>query len=184
MKRSGFVEEIPLGVEAETRPPDVPVGTLNLIEVVDAEANPGRERLSVTTSLEIAESKLDPESVTSSPAAATVGEIEEIWGTEDSPTVKPSALVTGPSSGVETVTEPVVVPIGTLTFNEVAVAALTVAVVPLNLTVSEAGVVENPVPSIVTVAPTSPLAGLSWTIDRAEDAWREIESRFPAASQL
>ncbi len=62
--------------------------------------------------------------------------------------------------------------------------ALTLAVVPLNLTVFEAGVAENPVLSIVSVAPTSPLAGLSWTIDSLLEAWREIESRFPLASQL
>jgi hypothetical protein len=113
-----------------------------------------------------------------------VDDSEEMWGAEDSVTVKLSALVTEPSPGVETVTDPVVAPAGTLTVSEVALAALTPAAVPLNLTVFEAGVVENPVPSIVTVAPTSPLAGVSWTTDKAEEAWRDIERRFPAASQL
>ena len=68
--------------------------------------------------------------------------------------------------------------------SEVASAALTVAAVPLNLTVFEAGVLEKPVPSIVTVEPTSPFVGLVWITDSEDDACRETESRFPAASQL
>ena len=55
-----------------------------------------------------------------------------------------------------TVTVPDVAPVGTFTVSDNAVAALTVAAVPLNLTVSELAVVENPVPLIVTVSPTAP----------------------------
>jgi hypothetical protein len=71
-----------------------------------------------------------------------------------------------------------------LTVSEVGLAALTLVAVPLNLTVFEAGVLEKPVPSIVTVVPMSPRSGLSWITDKVEDVCREIERRFPAESQL
>jgi hypothetical protein len=58
---------------------------------------------------------------------------------------------------LETVTVPVVAPVGTVTVRLVVDAELTVAVVPLNLTVLLAAVLLNPVPVMVTVAPTGPL---------------------------
>jgi hypothetical protein len=55
-------------------------------------------------------------------------------------TVNFCALVTGPSV-VCTLTVPELAPFGTVTVNAHSVAALTVAVVPLNLTVSALGLV-------------------------------------------
>lgn len=60
-----------------------------------------------------------------------------------------------------TVTEigPVVAPTGTTTIIVVAVAELTEAVVPLNLTTFSAGALLKLEPVIVTVAPIAPLVG-------------------------
>lgn len=160
----------PAGVATETLPPSVAGGTLNLIVLDELETTSGLARLRVTASELAVGSKFEPEIVISSSATARVGEIEEMCGAEDSATVKDSGLVTGPSSPVETVTEPVVASTGTLTVNDVALAALTLAVVPLNLTVFEAGMAEKPVPSIVTVFPPSPLDGLSWMIESLLEA--------------
>jgi hypothetical protein len=154
-----------------------------LIALDELEVTSGLDWLKVTTFERAVASKFVPEVKTSSPAIASDGEIKEICGADDSATVKLS-LATGPSPGVETVTPPEVAPAGTLTVRVVAVAAVTDALVPLNLTVFEPGVVENPVPWIVTVAPTSPRDGLNWMTASFEEGLREIESRFPAASQL
>jgi hypothetical protein len=86
--------------------------------------------------------------------------MEEMLGLADAMTVKLSALATG-SPVVATVIVPEVAPLGTLTLSDKDVAASTVAAVPLNLTVFEAGVEEKPVPLISTVAPTSPFGGSS-----------------------
>ena len=55
---------------------------------------------------------------------------------------------------------PVVAPAGTVVVMLVAVEAVTVATVPLNLTILLACVVLKLVPVMVTVAPTCPLVGL------------------------
>ena len=61
------------------------------------------------------------------------------------PTTKLDKLVAVPLVLVTVIT-PLVAPVGTATVNEVAVAALTVAVMPLNLTVLLAAVALKPVP--------------------------------------
>ena len=63
-----------------------------------------------------------------------------------------------------------------------AVALVTVAAVPLNVTAFWLGVVLKPVPEMVTVAPTGPLPGEKAMIETVDDAKRAIESRFPTAS--
>jgi hypothetical protein len=63
-----------------------------------------------------------------------------------------------------------------------AVEELTVAAVPLKVTVFWLGVALNPVPKMVTVVPTGPLFGLNSMIETVDDAWREIERRFPTES--
>lgn len=63
-----------------------------------------------------------------------------------------------------TVIVPVVTPVGAVTFKEVLVAELTVAVVPLNRTVLLAAVVEKFVPVIVTTVPVTPNAGEKFVI--------------------
>src|SRR4051812_13421796 len=66
----------------------------------------------------------------------------------------------------EIVTAPVVAPVGTVVVIVMAVGTetstfVTVAAVPLNVTMLSAGFAEKPVPVIVTVAPIAPEAGLS-----------------------
>jgi hypothetical protein len=56
---------------------------------------------------------------------------------------------------------PVVTPLGTVTVKAVAVALVTVAAVPANLTMLLAAVVEKPVPVIVIVPPTAKVVGLN-----------------------
>ena len=63
-----------------------------------------------------------------------------------------------------------------------AVADVTVALVPCTVTVLEAGVVEKPVPTIFTVVPTGPVAGENAMIDTEDELYRPIDSTFPTAS--
>jgi hypothetical protein len=59
---------------------------------------------------------------------------------------------------------------------------VTVAVVPLNVTVFWLGVVLYPVPKIVTLSPTAPLLGLKTTMAHVLEFQREMDKRFPTAS--
>ncbi len=54
---------------------------------------------------------------------------------------------------------PVAAPVGTVTASVLAVAAVTVAVAPLNRTVFAAGVAANPLPVIETAVPGVPETG-------------------------
>jgi hypothetical protein len=75
-------------------------------------------------------------------------------------TVKGCGLVAVPLV-FTTVMGPVVAPLGTVVVIELVVEDETVAVVPLNFTWLADGVGLNPKPRIVTVAPTSPLVGVT-----------------------
>jgi len=79
---------------------------------------------------------------------------------------------------------PVLAPAGTVTVKLFAVAAVTVAVVPLNFTVLELTVVLKFCPWMTTVCPTLPCVGLKLRIDSAlvEEVDRVIDWRFPTAS--
>lgn len=101
------------------------------------------------------EPKPVPVIVTDVPAAPEVGEGAVMLGAATTVNAVPE-LVT---PATLTVTLPVVAPVGTLVVSVVEVAAVTVAVVVLNLTVFADGVVEKFVPVIVTEAPTAPVFG-------------------------
>lgn len=98
--------------------------------------------------------KFVPEIVTTVPTGPLDGEKLAIVGA----TVKFVLLV---AVWPPTVTwmGPVVAPVGTLTVREVVVAAVTVAAVPLNFTVSADGVALKFVPEITTVVPIAPPVG-------------------------
>jgi hypothetical protein len=83
-----------------------------------------------------------------------------------------------------TVMGPVVAPVGTVTVRLFGDAALTVATVPLNLTVFEAIVVPKFCPWIVTVCPTGPCEGEKLRIAGVfvDSVDLVMESRFPTAS--
>jgi hypothetical protein len=70
-------------------------------------------------------------------------------------TVKAILLVAEPAGAV-TAIGPEVAPEGTVTTSWVGAAEVTVAVVPLKVTVFALGVSLNPIPEIVTVASTGP----------------------------
>ncbi len=87
-----------------------------------------------------------------------------------------------------TVTEsgPVVAPAGTVARRVVLVAEVTVAIVPLNWTVSFAGVGSNPWPWIVTCVPTEPVTGVILKIARVPRPCEEgvTDVIFPDASYV
>jgi hypothetical protein len=78
-------------------------------------------------------------------------------------TVKLVALVAVPAA-VVTVMGPVVAPVGTVAMRLVAVAAVKLAVTPLNFTVLLAGTGSKFVPVIVTEVPTGPSVGVNVVI--------------------
>jgi hypothetical protein len=140
------------------------------------------ERLTFTTSLIGAGSNPVPVMVTGVPGIPLVGLKFVIVGAPvPLVTVKGDELVAIPEGAV-TVTAPVVAPLGTVTVSWVALADVTVAAVPLNVTVFWLVVAPKPVPVIVTAVPIGPLVGDSSMIVVCDDGWRLIERRFPTAS--
>jgi hypothetical protein len=103
--------------------------------------------------------KFVPVIVTLVPGMPEEGEKEVMVGAKPQRTVKLDALVPVLPATV-TVIVPVVAPVGTVVVIDVAVLAVTTAVVPLNFTILFAGVVLKFVPVIVTVVPTTPVAGV------------------------
>ena len=128
----------------ETRPEVAPVGTVVVRDVGEATVTMERVPLNSTLLAEVALSKLLPEIVTVVPAEPIVG-VKLLMTGASEPTVKGVLLFTVPA---EVVTEigPVVAPAGTLVRICVAVDEVTVATVPLNLTVFSLGVWLKAVP--------------------------------------
>jgi hypothetical protein len=142
------------------------------------------EKLMLTFTLLLAAvgSKLVPVMVTAVPTVPTVGVKLVIVGASVEPiTIKAAALVAEPA-GVVTPIGPVLAADGTLVMIWVGVAEVTVAGVPLKLTVFWPGVGENPIPYIVTVVPTGPLLGVKSMIETCVEACREIPVRLPTES--
>src|SRR5437764_6726832 len=84
-------------------------------------------------------------------------------------TAKEVVLVADPPGAVTPI-GPVLAALGTANTRLVAVDEVTVAVVPLNLTVLLPGVELNPVPWIVTAVPTGPDFGWKSMIETLEEA--------------
>ena len=105
-------------------------------------------------------SKLVPLIETEVPLVPIVGVKLLIVGALELTTVKLVALEIDPAGEV-TLIKPVVAPEGTLVTILVAVDEVTVAAVPLNVTVLLLGVVLNAVPQIVTEVPIVPLPGVN-----------------------
>lgn len=96
-------------------------------------------------------------------------------------TVKAALLVFEPPGDVTPI-GPVVAPEGTVATMLVVVDDVTVAVVPLNVTVFWLGVVLKPVPKMVTTVPIGPLFGLNSITVTVEELCRVIDNRLPTAS--
>jgi hypothetical protein len=136
-----------------------PVGTVVVIEVaVDAETV-AAVPLNFTVLLAGVVLKFVPVMVTVFVGNPDVGVKLAIVGSVALTTVKFVADVPA-TPATATVIGPVVAPVGTVVVIEVAVDAETVAAVPLNFTVLFAAVVLKFVPVMVTVAPTTPDAGV------------------------
>jgi hypothetical protein len=112
----------------------------------------------------------EPDTVTVAPGTTTDGVNPETTGATTGASTTNGCWLPAEPPDVVTVTVPVVAPAGTVTVTLVADAADTVAAFPLNDTVLPAGVAANPVPEIVTVAPTDARAGTTLTTDTAVDA--------------
>ena len=106
-----------------------------------------------------------PVKVTEVPGVPIAGLKPVIVGAPVDPATAKAALLVVEPDGVVMLIGPVAAPAGTLVTICVAVAEITVAATPLNLTVFWLAVVENPVPKIVTGAPTSPLFSVNSRIE-------------------
>jgi hypothetical protein len=168
IKKSALLAVLPLGVATLIRP-DVPGGTLVAIVVAVEELTPDRVILKTRLLFMGVVSKFVPVMVTAVPEVPMVGVKLVIVGAPVAPvTVKATALV---AVLVPTVTliGPVVAAEGTVATISVWVAEVTAAVTPLNLTVLLVGVVEKPVPKMVTVVPSGPLFGVNSIIETSDE---------------
>lgn len=164
VKFSADVAVLPFTVTA-ILPVLAPSGTVTVSCVVVAPVTTADIPLNVTELLAAVALKLVPVSVTLLPTAPLDG--------ENPPSVTaglPSEMTVNSSTDVaealltDTDIFPEVAPAGTTTVSCVPIAALTVATVPLNLTILFADVALKLVPVIVTVVPTDPLAGVNAVI--------------------
>ena len=119
--------------------------------------------------------------VTEVPPTPIVGEMLLIVGAELAATVNDVLLVADPD-GVVTAIVPVVAPEGTEVTISVVVEDVTVAAVPLNVTVFWLGVALKPIPKSFTDVPTGPLFGVNSRIATLPELFRVIERRLPTAS--
>jgi hypothetical protein len=125
---------------------------------------------------------LAPAIATDAPTIPAVGAKLEIVGPPSlEATVKFAVLVTV-TAAVVTEIGPVVAAAGTVTTNCVDVAELTVAVVPLNLTVLELAVVLKPVPTMATWSPTTPRAGRKLVMESVPSGTTLVDVMLPVAS--
>ena len=171
----------PETVETEICPDVEWLGTAVEIDVDVAELKIAKLPLKSVRSFAMAVSKFVPLIVTAVPAKPIAGENPVIDGAFEEVTWNEPLLVALPAGAV-TLIVPEVAPPGTDTTNWVIVADVTVADVPLKLTVFWLGTVLKEVPFMVTVVPTGPLVGTNPMIETCEDGFREMERRFPTAS--
>jgi hypothetical protein len=139
-----------------TFPVDAPLGTGTTIWLAPQLVGVAVTPLNLTVLVPCVVPKFAPEIVTDIPTAPNVGDKLAILGV--GLTVKLFPLLAIPPT--ITTTLPVVAAVGTDALIEVALHELiVVALVPLNCTELPAWVVPNPVPVIVTEAPTAPEVG-------------------------
>ena len=181
-KKSSALCPVPPGC-VTTRWPDVAAGATATASDVDVAllALARARRLKVIRLRIAAGSKSVPVIDTLVPGVPTVGVKLVMVGAPPLATVKGEGLLAEPPGAV-TAIDPVVAPTGTVVTSWVALAAVTVAAVPLNVTVFEAGVALNPVPEIVTAVPTGPAPGVTSMTLTVDEVKRVIPVRLPTAS--
>ena len=134
-----------------------PVGTVTDRLVGPAAVTIANVPLNFTTLSAAVVEKLVPRRLTLVPLGPVVG--EKLFRVRAMGLIVKSLVEVATWLSTSTVILPVLLPAGTLTVRLVAVAAVTVAVVPLNFTRLLAAVVEKLVPVRVTVVPTIPEVG-------------------------
>lgn len=180
--KSSVDTAVPASVFTFSFPDPVLVGTTAVTVVVVEPVGDVKVLLKrVWLFVAVAESKFVPVIVTPVPATAEVGEKLEIVGALTAATTNDVDDVSEPL-GLVTAMAPVVAPVGTVTVRLFVVAALTVAVVPLKVTVLDAGVALNPVPWIVTVSPIGAPSGEKSMMLTCVGDERVMLRRFPTAS--
>jgi hypothetical protein len=147
---------VPPMVITETGPVVAPLGTATVSDVAVAAVTVARVPLNLTVLFAAVAIKLDPEMFTVEPGMPEGGLMPVIVGAG---TVKLTADTAVPPV-VSTETGPVVAALGTATVSDVADADVTVAGVPLNLTVLFAGVVLKFDPVMLIIVPVQPDVGL------------------------
>jgi len=138
-----------------------PLGTVATSCVVDADVTLAVVPWNFTVLFAAVALKFAPVIVTDVPTGPLLGLNPEIVGGPTTVKLLPLVAV---SPATVTLIVPVVAPLGTVATRLVVVAEVTVAVVPLNLTVLLAAVELKFVPEIVTEEPTAPLVGLKLEI--------------------
>ena len=179
--KSVLLLPVPFGLVTLRRPDWALPGTVVAMLVVNAVVTTAKAELNNTLLLGDTASKFAPEIVTRVPAPPKVGVNPVMVGTSEPVTVKDAAVVALPLGDV-TLILPVVAPDGTAVVSVFAVAVVTVAATPLNLTVFWLGMAPNPVPLMVTAVPTGPPFGVKSMMVIWLGVWRVMESRLPAAS--
>ncbi len=149
-------------VVTEMTPVEAPTGTLVVILVAVDPDTTAKVPLNLTTLLAGMVLKFVPVIVTVALTAPLEGLNPVMDGVGR--TIKLDALLTVTPFKVNDI-GPVEAPTGTVVVILVAVAAMTPAATPLNVTTLFAGVVLKLLPVIVTVAPIAPLAGLKPDMD-------------------
>jgi hypothetical protein len=139
-----------------TAPVVAAVGTLATMLVAVQLVGVAVVPLNLTVFVPCVAPKFAPVMVTLEPMAPLVGDNDVIVGA-DVETVNVTPLLDTPPA--DTVTAPVVVPVGTLVTMLVADQLIGVAAMPLNFTVLVPCVVPKFAPAIVTAAPIAPLVG-------------------------
>ena len=181
IKKSLALNVVPRGLVTRRRPVVVEVGTVAVKVVADADATKARLKWNCSRSFAKAASKFVPVMLTEVPTGPMVGENPVMDGAELAATVKVFVLAAVPPGAVTEIV-PLVDPLATVATSCVVVAFVTVAVVPLKVTVFWLAVAEKPVPEMVTVVPIGPDIGENETIDTADDACRSMDRTLPTAS--
>jgi hypothetical protein len=150
--------------------------------VVVEELRMASTRLNIALLLASAGSKCVPVMVTAVPGTPMVGVNAAMAGTSGAAVTVKGVVLRAEPVGVVTMISPDAAPGGTVVTIRVAVAEITVAGTPLNVSAFSPGASLNPVPCTVTDVPTGALFGVNSMIETTEELCRAIESRFPAAS--
>ena len=155
-----------------------PVGTVAVMLVAELAVAVVEVPLNLTVLLAGVALKFVPVIVTVAPTRPFVGLKPDMVGPDELTVKLPELVPVRPLT--VTAIGPVVAPVGTEVVMLVALLAVTVATVPLNLTVLFAGVMSKFVPVIVTDVPTTPLVGLKLAMVGAlvVSVLRKIEMLF------